>query len=105
MSHGAHDGGDASPELSRRAFLRSTAAVAGGLAASRAFGEDTGAGTPSPAKFPPGFIWGAATAAYQIEGASQADGKGESIWDRFAHTPGRVLNGDTGDVACDSYHR
>ena len=55
--------------------------------------------------FPPDFLWGAATAAYQIEGASREDGKGESIWDRFAHTPGRVLNGDTGDVACDSYHR
>ncbi len=55
--------------------------------------------------FPPGFLWGAATAAYQIEGATQTDGRGESIWDRFCHTPGRVLNGDTGDVACDHYHR
>jgi beta-glucosidase len=55
--------------------------------------------------FPDGFQWGAATASYQIEGAWQADGKGESIWDRFAHTPGTVKNGDTGDRACDSYHR
>jgi beta-glucosidase len=55
--------------------------------------------------FPKGFLWGAATASYQIEGASREDGKGESIWDRFSHTPGRVLNGDTGDVACDHYHR
>ena len=56
-------------------------------------------------RFPQGFHWGTATASYQIEGAWQQDGKGESIWDRFSHTPGRVKNGDTGDVACDSYHR
>lgn len=56
-------------------------------------------------QFPPDFVWGAATASYQIEGAATEDGKGESIWDRFSHTPGRVHNGDTGDVACDHYHR
>ncbi len=56
-------------------------------------------------QFPAGFAWGAATAAYQIEGAAQEDGRGPSIWDTFAHTPGRTLNGDTGDVACDHYHR
>ncbi|MDK2980426.1 MAG: beta-glucosidase [Chloroflexota bacterium] len=54
--------------------------------------------------FPDAFTWGAATAAFQIEGAWQADGKGESIWDRFCHTPGHVEGGDTGDVACDHYH-
>jgi beta-glucosidase len=51
------------------------------------------------------FLWGAATASYQIEGAWDAEGKGESIWDRFSHTPGKVVHGDTGDVACDHYHR
>jgi len=59
----------------------------------------------SRASFPHGFHWGAATASHQIEGAFREDGKGESIWDRFSHTPGRVQEGDTGDVACDSYHR
>jgi beta-glucosidase len=59
----------------------------------------------SSRRFPPDFVWGAATAAYQVEGAAGADGRGESIWDRFSHTPGRVRNGDTGDVACDHYHR
>jgi beta-glucosidase len=56
-------------------------------------------------KFPDGFLWGASTAAYQVEGAWNEDGKGESVWDRFCHTPGRIENGDTGDVACDHYHR
>ena len=56
-------------------------------------------------KFPEQFIWGAATSAYQIEGAWNAEGKGESIWDRFAHTPGKITHGDTGDTACDHYHR
>lgn len=58
-----------------------------------------------PLSFPPGFLWGAATSAYQVEGSPLADGAGTSIWHRFAHTPGRVLRGMTGDVACDHYRR
>jgi beta-glucosidase len=55
--------------------------------------------------FPDDFIWGAATAAYQIEGAVKAEGRQPSVWDTFSATPGRVLNGDTGAIACDHYHR
>jgi len=55
--------------------------------------------------FPDGFLWGASTAAYQIEGAVNEDGRGLSIWDTFSHQSGRILRGDTGDVACDHYHR
>jgi len=57
------------------------------------------------ATFPRGFVWGAATASYQIEGAANEDGRGESVWDRFCATPGKVRNGDSGAVACDFYHR
>ncbi len=55
--------------------------------------------------FPPGFTFGSATASYQVEGAANEDGRGPSIWDTFSKTPGKVWNGDTGDVACDHYHR
>ena len=55
--------------------------------------------------FPSNFVWGTATSAYQIEGAVHEDGRGPSVWDTFSHTPGRTRNGDTGDVACDHYHR
>lgn len=56
-------------------------------------------------RFPPGFVWGAATASYQIEGAAAEGGRGESIWDRFCATPGKVRAGDDGRIACDFYHR
>jgi beta-glucosidase len=56
-------------------------------------------------RFPEGFLWGTATASYQVEGAVGEDGRGTSIWDTFSHTPGKVYRGDTGDVACDHYRR
>ena len=65
----------------------------------------TGSGANGAQPFPQGFTWGAATAAYQIEGAVGADGRGLSVWDTFSRTPGKVRGGDTGDIACDSYHR
>jgi beta-glucosidase len=55
--------------------------------------------------FPKDFVWGSATSSYQIEGGGLNDGRGPSIWDTFSHTPGKVVNGDTGDVACDHIHR
>lgn len=55
--------------------------------------------------FPDGFLWGTATASYQVEGAANEDGRGKTVWDTFSHTPGKVLNNDTGDVACDFYHK
>jgi beta-glucosidase len=59
----------------------------------------------SVSEFPPGFMWGVATASYQIEGAVAEDGRGKSIWDTFAHTPGKTSNGENGDLAVDHYHR
>ncbi len=61
--------------------------------------------TSTPRSFPDSFVWGAATASYQIEGATHEDGRGPSIWDTFSATPGKVLDGHTGDVAADHYHR
>ncbi len=66
--------------------------------------EAGGAPQASGITFPDGFVWGAATASYQIEGAAQEDGRGPSIWDTFSRTPGKVYAGHTGDVACDHYH-
>jgi beta-glucosidase len=67
--------------------------------------ERTTTTTETTIGFPADFVWGAATAAYQIEGAAREDGRGESVWDRFAATPGKVRNGDSGEIACDFYHR
>ena len=67
--------------------------------------ESGSAAQPAGLQFPDGFVWGSATAAYQIEGAVNEGGRGPSIWDTFSRTPGRVFAGHTGDVACDHYHR
>jgi beta-glucosidase len=86
--------------MRRRDFLRS---AVGGALLARVAGAQTGA---KPfLKFPKGFRWGTATAAYQIEGAVAADGRGASIWDTFCRQPGKIHNGETGDAACDHYHR
>jgi beta-glucosidase len=93
--------------VNRRGVLRSMSALAAASLAKLPAAAASMGGEPAtdPVDFPADFLWGAATAAYQVEGAWNLDGRGESIWDRFAHTPGNIKNGDTGDVACDSYHR
>jgi beta-glucosidase len=89
--------------MDRRDFIRTGLTVGGGAALA---GGTRALAMPShETKLPAGFVWGCATASYQIEGAVKEDGRGASIWDVFSHTPGKVANGDTGDVACDSYHR
>src|ERR1700728_4185095 len=98
--------------LSRRGLLPALAGLFGvrgvfgpgaAMAQDKEHEKDNG---KNPEKlFPGDFVWGASTSSYQIEGAVEEDGRGKSIWDTFSHTPGLVKNGDTGDVACDHYHR
>jgi beta-glucosidase len=88
-------------KLTRRQFGQGVAATAATLALPKSiFGQLH----PVSRQFPQGFLWGCATAAYQIEGAAAEDGRGPSVWDVFSHKPGITVNGDTGDVADDSYH-
>ncbi|WP_043458441.1 GH1 family beta-glucosidase [Azohydromonas australica] len=93
--------------LSRRTLFQLARAQAAAVAATglAPVAPAAAAGVESTGEFPPDFLWGAATSSYQIEGAPKADGKGPSIWDTFAHTPGKIVDGSTGDVACDHYHR
>jgi beta-glucosidase len=95
--------------LSRRTFAKlfgSAAIAPTALSTLSPYAIAQSTGTPPVAQsFPQGFLWGSATAAYQVEGAVHEDGRGPSIWDTFSHTPGKTNNGDTGDVADDHYHR
>jgi beta-glucosidase len=95
--------------FSRRAFARLFGSAVLAPSALSTLGIDALAqstpSAPAAQKFPQGFLWGSATASYQVEGAVNEDGRGPSIWDTFSHTPGKTNNGDTGDVADDHYHR
>jgi beta-glucosidase len=94
--------------VSRRAFAKvaGIAALGSSAAPSAGLAAQGGAASPAPARrFPAGFLWGSATASYQVEGAVQEDGRAPSIWDTFSHTPGKTVAGATGDVADDHYHR
>jgi beta-glucosidase len=96
-------------KFTRRQLARVGASVLGGSATTASSGARPGHGAAAereaPRTFPAGFLWGTATAAYQVEGAFTEDGRGPSIWDTFTHTPGKTHNGDNGDVANDHYHR
>ncbi len=92
--------------MDRRLFLKSSLAAAGSALLSEApsLAEPVPTTSSARAHFPDGFLWGMATASYQVEGAWNEDGKSESLWDRFSHTQGKVKGGATGDIACDQYH-
>src|SRR2546423_14476090 len=98
--------------FSRRSFGKSVGAAAIGASSMKpalgsAVAQSGGAPTPRSNyyAFPPGFLWGCATASYQIEGGANEDGRKPSIWDTFSHIPRKVANNETGDVADDDYHR
>ncbi|HYD32672.1 MAG TPA: family 1 glycosylhydrolase, partial [Azospirillaceae bacterium] len=86
--------------MKRRSFLKATAAT-GALLASRTAAR----AADMSLTFPEGFTWGVSTSSYQIEGATDADGRGPSVWDTFSRIPGKIITGETGDPACDHYNR
>src|ERR1700719_3129703 len=92
--------------VTRRRFGKTLAGTAAAAFASASLRKIAWAQTPAPAAlhFPHNFMWGCATASYQTEGAANEDGRKPSVWDTFSHTPGKTFQGDTGDVADDSYH-
>jgi beta-glucosidase len=98
--------------MNRRGFLRGSALVSASAILPHGVAETTRIAAASEvasetagAAFPKGFLWGSATASYQVEGAVHEDGRGETIWDRFSHSPAKIRGAATGDVACDHYHR
>ena len=92
--------------ISRRSFAKAIGGSAAALSLpTAALAQSGGASQSGTRSFPQGFLWGSATASYQVEGAVREGGRGTTIWDTFSHTPGKTANGDTGDVADDFFHR
>ena len=92
-------------QFTRRQLAMVSASALGASVTAAPSGARPGDAAAATRAFPAGFLWGTATAAYQIEGAVSEDGRGPSIWDTFTHTPGKIRNDDNGDVADDHYHR